>query len=322
MRRCGPSCRAGSTPARVCIAGRKLRRLCRAHGARPGSRSLPLRNRLGRGDRYRSHVHDRLERHLRRSARLRDAAIDRRSARRCRSSSRRRRRVAQAAKVRRPLLLAYGGIDRRVPVEHGKAFRDAVIRTNPDVEWVEYPDEGHGWRKMRNAGRFLEPGRAIPATATSAPAQSSKRHDAGARRDATAAPTGIRRGATFARARRWHPAAGSAHERRDRDFHSGMALDLPDEVRQSAVERERRLQEPQHAQDLSLRTTQTAQLTAERRAIGRSARIAIAAGCSELPTLDPPPAPGCAPATPPPPRCRAQRSWRDARSAARRRRST
>ena len=56
--------------------------------------------------------------------------------------------VEQAAKVRRPLLLAYGGADRRVPIEHGKAFRDAVTRTNPDVEWVEYTDEGHGWRKL------------------------------------------------------------------------------------------------------------------------------------------------------------------------------
>lgn len=62
--------------------------------------------------------------------------------------------VEQAAKVRRPLLLAYGGIDRRVPIEHGKAFRDAVGRTNKDVEWVEYPDEGHGWRKMETRVDF------------------------------------------------------------------------------------------------------------------------------------------------------------------------
>ena len=57
--------------------------------------------------------------------------------------------LAQAAKVRRPLLLAHGGLDRRVPIEHGKAFRDAVISTNRDVEWIEYPDEGHGWRTTR-----------------------------------------------------------------------------------------------------------------------------------------------------------------------------
>jgi acetyl esterase/lipase len=62
--------------------------------------------------------------------------------------------LAQAAKVRRPLLLAYGGLDRRVPIEHGKAFRDAVMRTNRDVEWIEYPDEGHGWRSMRARADF------------------------------------------------------------------------------------------------------------------------------------------------------------------------
>ncbi|MET0857994.1 MAG: alpha/beta fold hydrolase [Telluria sp.] len=53
--------------------------------------------------------------------------------------------LLQAARITRPLLLAYGGADRRVPIYHGKKFYDAVKRTNPDVEWVEYPDEGHGW---------------------------------------------------------------------------------------------------------------------------------------------------------------------------------
>jgi dipeptidyl aminopeptidase/acylaminoacyl peptidase len=56
--------------------------------------------------------------------------------------------LEQADKVRRPLLMAYGAVDRRVPIEHGKEFRDAVSRTNKDVEWVVYPDEGHGWRNL------------------------------------------------------------------------------------------------------------------------------------------------------------------------------
>jgi len=56
--------------------------------------------------------------------------------------------LEQAAKVRRPLLMAYGAADRRVPIEHGKEFRDAVTRTNKDVEWVVYADEGHGWRML------------------------------------------------------------------------------------------------------------------------------------------------------------------------------
>ncbi len=56
--------------------------------------------------------------------------------------------LEQAAKVRRPLLMAYGGVDRRVPIDHGKQFRDAVGQTNKDVEWIAYSDEGHGWRKL------------------------------------------------------------------------------------------------------------------------------------------------------------------------------
>lgn len=53
--------------------------------------------------------------------------------------------VRQADKVRRPVLMAYGTDDMRVPLKHGEAFRDAVQRHNRQVEWVTYADEGHGW---------------------------------------------------------------------------------------------------------------------------------------------------------------------------------
>lgn len=53
--------------------------------------------------------------------------------------------LVHAARVTRPLLMAYGGVDRRVPIYHGKKFLDAVKQTNKDVEWVVYDDEGHGW---------------------------------------------------------------------------------------------------------------------------------------------------------------------------------
>ncbi len=58
--------------------------------------------------------------------------------------------VEQAARIKQPLLLAYGGADRRVPLFHGKRFYDAVRRANPNVEWVEYPEEGHGWKLEKN----------------------------------------------------------------------------------------------------------------------------------------------------------------------------
>ncbi|MDP9107935.1 MAG: alpha/beta fold hydrolase, partial [Pseudomonadota bacterium] len=51
-----------------------------------------------------------------------------------------------AARIKRPLLMAYGGADRRVPVDHGIRLREAIKGSNPDVEWVVYEQEGHGWQ--------------------------------------------------------------------------------------------------------------------------------------------------------------------------------
>lgn len=58
--------------------------------------------------------------------------------------------IEQAARITQPLLLAYGGVDQRVPLHHGKKFYDAVTRTNKNVEWVEYPEEAHGFRLPKN----------------------------------------------------------------------------------------------------------------------------------------------------------------------------
>jgi dipeptidyl aminopeptidase/acylaminoacyl peptidase len=58
--------------------------------------------------------------------------------------------IAQAARIKQPLLLAYGGADDRVPVFHGRKFYDAVKAHNQNVEWIEYPEEGHGWRLPKN----------------------------------------------------------------------------------------------------------------------------------------------------------------------------
>ncbi|WP_256078005.1 S9 family peptidase [Massilia sp. YIM B04103] len=55
-----------------------------------------------------------------------------------------------AARIRQPLLLAYGGADQRVPIYHGTKFRDAVTAHNKDVEWIEYAEEGHGWTLPKN----------------------------------------------------------------------------------------------------------------------------------------------------------------------------
>jgi dipeptidyl aminopeptidase/acylaminoacyl peptidase len=53
--------------------------------------------------------------------------------------------LQQAARIRNPLLLGHGLLDRRVPIEHGRRLRDAVKAHNGQVEWVEYEKEGHGF---------------------------------------------------------------------------------------------------------------------------------------------------------------------------------
>jgi len=58
--------------------------------------------------------------------------------------------LLQAARIKQPLLLAYGGSDHRVPLYHGSKFYKAVKETNPQVEWVEYEEEGHSWVLPKN----------------------------------------------------------------------------------------------------------------------------------------------------------------------------
>lgn len=59
-----------------------------------------------------------------------------------------------AERIKQPLLLAYGGSDLRVPIVHGNKFYSAVKNSNPKVEWVEYTEEGHGWRLLKNQVDF------------------------------------------------------------------------------------------------------------------------------------------------------------------------
>ncbi len=62
--------------------------------------------------------------------------------------------LAQAARITQPLLLAYGGADRHVPLYHGSKFHSAVKANNPNVEFVQYDDEGHGWNMPKNRSDF------------------------------------------------------------------------------------------------------------------------------------------------------------------------
>jgi dipeptidyl aminopeptidase/acylaminoacyl peptidase len=62
--------------------------------------------------------------------------------------------VEQAARIQAPLLLAWGGRDRRVPPQHGERLRDALVKAGLPPEVVVYEDEAHGWRKPANQVDF------------------------------------------------------------------------------------------------------------------------------------------------------------------------
>ena len=62
--------------------------------------------------------------------------------------------LRQAARITRPLLLAHGGVDRRVPVEQAYAMRDALNAHHAPLTWILYPDEAHGWYKPETRAAF------------------------------------------------------------------------------------------------------------------------------------------------------------------------
>jgi dipeptidyl aminopeptidase/acylaminoacyl peptidase len=58
--------------------------------------------------------------------------------------------VAQASRIKRPVLMGYGERDPIVPIAHGRKMRAALADANADVEWVVYPDDGHGWSQLKD----------------------------------------------------------------------------------------------------------------------------------------------------------------------------
>jgi acetyl esterase/lipase len=62
--------------------------------------------------------------------------------------------VAQAARIRAPVMLAFGETDQRVPLAHGKRMREALRKAGQEPEWVSYPNEGHSWRLPENKADF------------------------------------------------------------------------------------------------------------------------------------------------------------------------
>jgi len=64
--------------------------------------------------------------------------------------------VKQAARIKAPLLLAFGEDDRRVPLAHGERLRKAMREAGNDPVWVTYRGEGHGFAVLKNRVDFAE----------------------------------------------------------------------------------------------------------------------------------------------------------------------
>ena len=59
-----------------------------------------------------------------------------------------------ADRINKPVFMAYGGEDRRVPIIHGERMRDALEKLGKIPEWMVKTDEGHGFVKLDNRIEF------------------------------------------------------------------------------------------------------------------------------------------------------------------------
>jgi dipeptidyl aminopeptidase/acylaminoacyl peptidase len=62
--------------------------------------------------------------------------------------------VRHASKIKSPVFMAYGGRDRRVPIEHGERMRSALRSAGVPHEYVVYEAEGHGFLLEKNRFDF------------------------------------------------------------------------------------------------------------------------------------------------------------------------
>jgi dipeptidyl aminopeptidase/acylaminoacyl peptidase len=58
--------------------------------------------------------------------------------------------VKHADKIKRPVFMAYGGLDQRVPIQHGERMRSALRASGVPHEYVVYDTEGHGFMLEKN----------------------------------------------------------------------------------------------------------------------------------------------------------------------------
>jgi dipeptidyl aminopeptidase/acylaminoacyl peptidase len=61
-----------------------------------------------------------------------------------------------ADRIKVPVLMAYGGADVRVPLEHGTRMKAALDKAGAKYEWMVMDGEGHGFRDPANQKTFYE----------------------------------------------------------------------------------------------------------------------------------------------------------------------
>lgn len=62
--------------------------------------------------------------------------------------------LQQAARIKAPVLLVHGEVDKRVPFVHAKEMREALRKNGQEPDWLTFPDEAHGWQKPENQVLF------------------------------------------------------------------------------------------------------------------------------------------------------------------------
>lgn len=61
-----------------------------------------------------------------------------------------------AERIKAPVLFVHGTNDQRVPIKHAEGMRDAMKAAGKPYEWLEFAEEGHGWRKEENWVTYLK----------------------------------------------------------------------------------------------------------------------------------------------------------------------
>ena len=64
--------------------------------------------------------------------------------------------VHLASRIKQPVFMAYGGVDFRVPIEHGTRMKSALERAGNPPIWVMAGEEGHGFRDPKTRTDFYE----------------------------------------------------------------------------------------------------------------------------------------------------------------------